>query len=84
MFWRKITPKEDTIDHHRGQLGKIEIKDFYIYLANVVKILVEDYGFKKSANLNLPVDKDDKPLPLYTYPAIEYLNSLNFKNKFAF
>ena len=55
------------------KISNIEISDSYIYLANIIKVFIEDYGFKKSADANLPLDKNNKPLPLYTYPAIEYL-----------
>jgi cellulose biosynthesis protein BcsQ len=51
---------------------------------DIAKIFINGYGFDKSINLKLPVDKDCNPLPLYSYPAIEYLQNINFKNKEIF
>ncbi len=54
------------------------------FLKNINQIIAVDYGFNNSVEHNLPVDSNYQPLPLYTYPAIEYLNSLNFKDKKIF
>jgi hypothetical protein len=54
------------------------------YLEKVNKILIDEYGFIKSEEVGVPVDKDENPLPLYTYPAIEYLSSLDFIGKRIF
>ena len=47
-------------------------------MKNIISIIEDDYGYKNSLEKNLPIDKNNDPLPLYTYPAIEYLNSLDF------
>ncbi len=80
FFWSK-KPREDNV---RARIGNINIDDVYIHLANIIKIFIEDYGFKKSCDLEMPVDKNGNPIPLYTYPAIEYLNNFNFENKKIF
>lgn len=84
MFWQKITPKKEEELKLRAKLSNLEISDFYIYFANIAKIFIEEYGFKKSIEAALPFDQNGSPLPLYTYPAIEYLNSLDLKNKRIF
>ncbi|MFT6332809.1 MAG: hypothetical protein ACJAW3_001157 [Lentimonas sp.] len=48
----------------------------------ITQIINEEYGFGNS--LEAAFDKNNKPLPLYTYSAIEYLNSLDFSNKTIF
>ncbi len=53
-------------------------------IKKALKVLIDEYGFEKSVEKNLPIDRNENPLPLYTYPAIEYLKSLNFKNKKIF
>jgi hypothetical protein len=55
-----------------------------IHLDNINKIIADEYGFANSVRQNIPLDKNNHPLPLYTYPAIEYLNSINFKGKKIF
>lgn len=75
------------LNQKKGELVKaknLSISDFYIYFANIIRIFIDEYGFKKSVDDSMPVDKNGNPLPLYTYPAIEYLRSLNFKNKEIF
>lgn len=85
MFWKKITPKNPIQESNfKKSLSKIPLKDSYIHLAKIIQILIEDYGFAKSSELGIPVDCNQNPLPLYSYPAIEYLNSLDFENKKVF
>ena len=55
--------------------------DRAIFLLNTIE---NEYGHLQSFKTQLPIDKDKLPLPWYTYPAIEYLNQLNFSNKFVF
>ncbi len=44
----------------------------------ILKVL-ELYGYFKSRELSMSVDADGDPIPWYTYPAIEYLSSLDFR-----
>lgn len=41
-------------------------------------------GYLRSIFASEPVDRMGDPLPWYTYPAIEYLDSLSFRNKCVF
>jgi hypothetical protein len=84
MIWHKIIPKQKEADKFRNKFDHLEIADFYIYCANIIKTFVEGYGYKKSVETSLPVNQKGDPVPLYTYPAIEYLNSLDFKGKEIF
>lgn len=54
------------------------------YLDNINKIIADEYGFANAVEAGIPLDKNNKPLPLYTYPAIEYLASFDFTNKKIF
>ncbi|MCE3254850.1 MAG: hypothetical protein K0R25_344 [Rickettsiaceae bacterium] len=53
-------------------------------LEKISKIISEEYGFSNSIQAKIPVDKNNEPLPLYTYPAIEYLSSINFSSRKIF
>jgi hypothetical protein len=46
--------------------------------------IFNDYGYNKSIEMSLPIDKNEVPLPWYTYPAIEYLSQLDLKDKSVF
>ena len=54
------------------------------YLENITNIIAYDYGFINSIQINKPLDKNHNPIPLYTYPAIEYLNQFDFNGKKIF
>ncbi len=44
-------------------------------------ILENEYGHAKSKELNQCINKENKPIPWFTYPAIEYLQQLNLNDK---
>lgn len=48
--------------------------------SKVTRILLEEYGFELSMRERLCVNKHHQPIPWYTYPAIEYLDQLDFSD----
>lgn len=48
------------------------------------KILNEKYAHLKTVKLGACVDKKKRPLPWYTYPAIEFIQQLDWKEKAIF
>ena len=52
--------------------------------SNIEKIFSEEYGLQRSIELKIPIDVNEDAIPLYSYPAIEYIKSLNFSNKEIF
>jgi hypothetical protein len=46
--------------------------------------LSDKYAHLKSARLQSCVDKRDRPLPWYTYPAIDFIAQLDWRNKDVF
>ena len=54
------------------------------HLENISRIIANDYGFANSVRADIPLDHNCQPIPLYTYPVIEYLNSLDFAGKNIF
>lgn len=46
--------------------------------------LLIDYGHARSRREHRPVDKEGRPLPWYTYPAIEYLRSIDLRDRSVF
>ena len=49
-----------------------------LHLAYITKLIGEEYGFLESSRQGLAVDGEGMPLPLYTYPCIEYLSNIDF------
>jgi hypothetical protein len=47
-------------------------------------ILGFDFGQARTAQQWSSMDKDGRPIPWYTYPAIEYINQLDFSEKVIF
>ena len=48
------------------------------------EILAFDQGLLSTMLHNLPVDADGKPIPWYTYPAIEYLRQFDLRDRHVF
>ena len=48
-----------------------------IMSASVSYILEEKYGFARAAREERPVDADGRPIPLYSYPTLHYLDGLD-------
>ncbi len=53
-------------------------------LRKVYSILTADYGYLETVVTGTPIDAAGNPLPWYTYPAIEYLQQLDFSGKTVF
>jgi hypothetical protein len=50
----------------------------------MLSILDEDMGHHRSRSTGAPVTRTGEPLPWYTYPAIEYLQQLDFRHRRVF
>jgi len=48
------------------------------------RILNRGYGYSRSVRAGVPLDRDGQPIPWFTYPALEYLNQLDFRKKTIF
>ena len=48
------------------------------------RILAGDYGHFRSVRSHASVDRDGRPLPWYTYPAIDYLEQLDLSGAAVF
>lgn len=59
-------------------LARILPKPFVVF--STWRILSMKYGHLKSVSQKAAVDAYGQPIPWYTYPAIEYLNGLNFQD----
>lgn len=51
---------------------------------HAARILWRDYGHLRSVRLNRAVDAAGDPIPWYTYPAIEFLSQIDFRNASVF
>jgi hypothetical protein len=48
------------------------------------RIVNFDYGYLRSVAVDKPLDHNREPCPWYTYPALEYLQQLDFSDKSVF
>ena len=48
------------------------------------RVLWRDYAHLRTVRARSAVDRDGHPLPWYTYPAIEFLSQLDFRDKTVF
>lgn len=48
------------------------------------KILNRGYGYQKTFALKQCIDKNNQPIPWYTYPALDYLRQLDMRDKVVF
>ena len=84
MFWGKLTPakgKEAEIQRHPDV---IEMDKGELFLSSCVNILRNIYGFVDATNKGIASDKKGDYLPLYTYPATEYVSQFDYSQKRVF
>jgi hypothetical protein len=48
------------------------------------RILTFEYGHLRSVSSGMPVDREGRPIPWYTYPAIEFIRQLDFGDRVVF
>lgn len=83
-FWGFVPPGQQSEEHLSINPNFIEMSRGEMFLASCVNILRCEYGFIDAVENGAPVDKDGEELPLYTYPAIEYLAQFDFSTKRIF
>jgi hypothetical protein len=69
------SPPPDPLERFRGAPSKLLI-DF--------DILAHDQGLLGTITSGLPMDRSGNPIPWFTYPAIEYLNQFDVRDKKIF
>ena len=73
-----------NIEHERGIFDAHITSEDYRVMLDVWKIIMRDQGYADSLIRKECVDSDGRPIPWITYPAIEYLNKLDFSQKTVF
>lgn len=66
------------------RLYKISDEIGFDKIISLVNLFEKEYGHDQSVRLGKPVDAFLKPIPWYTYPAIEYLKQFDFSDKNIF
>lgn len=51
---------------------------------HIMRIILKEYGYWNSIKNKCITDKDGRYIPWFTYPAYEFINSLDLKNKTVF
>jgi len=82
MLWSWLAPAPNAgpAQHAAAEaaLNVIALPRERMFAESVAHIVNDLYGYRESVRLSRPVDGAGKPLPLYTYPAIHYLDSLDW------
>ncbi len=65
---------------HRSRASPVH----WAHAARLCRILTMEYGYLKTVARNESVDADGHPIPWYTYPAVEYLRQLDFRDRTVF
>lgn len=67
-----------------ASLGNLISNSIDEKFSRAVSLLAHEYALRRSMEENACVDKEGKPIPWYTYPAIEYIKQLDFSDKKVF
>lgn len=82
MLWSWLAPPPDATAAQRvaaeAAHNVIPLPRERLFEQSAAYILGDLHGFRASARLERPVDGRTEPLPLYTYPAIYYLDGLDW------
>lgn len=83
VFWGRYDDRIADQDL-RQRPESIEMSRGEMCIAACMNILRHGYGVVQTADVNRPFDRNGQPLPLYTYPAIEYLTQFDYRTKRVF
>jgi hypothetical protein len=83
-FWGFIDYRNKPIEPLETNPNIIEMNKGEMFLASCMNILRHSYGFIDTVETGDAISKSGEELPLYTYPAIEYLTQFDFSTKRIF
>lgn len=84
MYWGLYNTNKFDADKLAKDPNILDVPKGEILLASCVNILRNSYGFIATVENGYSCDSNGNELPLYTYPAIEYLAQFDFSNKKVF
>lgn len=84
IFWGGFSNAQAADDKLRRHPEAIEMSRAEMFLASCNNIMRNVYGFTQTVEKGLATDADGKPLPLFTYPTIEYLQQFDLRDKLVF
>ena len=88
MLWSWLTPATNATQAQHAAaeaaLNTVTLPRERMFEQSVAYIIGDLYGFTDSVRLDRPVDGEGKPLPLYTYPTIQYLDALDWSGADVF
>ncbi|UAA37776.1 hypothetical protein KIH87_13825 [Paraneptunicella aestuarii] len=84
MFWATLKPQKGKEDEYARHPDVIDMSKGEVFLAACMSIFRHAYGFVAATDNGLAANKEGDSLPLYTYPAIEYINQFDYSQKRVF
>ena len=83
-IWGFIDPGNESTEPLEMNPSFIEMPRGDMFIASLANILRHAYGFVETVETGKAVDADGNELPLYSYPAIEYLTQFDYSGKRVF
>lgn len=86
-YYAEVKPRDaspESADALREKFGVFAWPEWYATMMSAFHILFHQWGYLKSAELKEPVDADGRPLPMYSYALIDYLDGLDLRDKSVF
>ncbi len=87
MFWQLFNRQgysEQEISTQQQHPDTLRLSKSEMFLASCNNILRNDYGFLRACDTGISVNSRGEYIPLYTYPAIEYIDQFDFTKKTIF
>lgn len=84
MFWGILRDQKKNEQVYVKHPDIIDMSKGEMFISACMNLFRHDYGFVKATDSGLASDKDGNYLPLYTYPAIEYLTQFDYSEKRIF
>ncbi|MGI0153916.1 SAM-dependent methyltransferase [Pseudidiomarina sp. WS423] len=84
MYWGAFSKEQEQGGRLKRHPQAVEMPKGEMFLAAITQIVRAEYGFVKAVDEGTAQDAKGQPLPLFTYPAIEYLQQFDYRQKRVF
>lgn len=83
-YWGQLQGRPEQIRAFELRPDVLQMSRGEMYLAALTNLLRNEYGFVAATDSSLPCDASGNPMPLFTYPCIEYLTQFDLSRKRVF
>jgi hypothetical protein len=83
-YWGRLEGRPEQVRAFEMRPDILPMPKGEMYLAALGNLLRNEYGFIAATEVGLPCDASGNPMPLFTYPCIEYLAQFDLREKSVF